>query len=117
MEKNYISDVRFQDETKRDVIKTNWLKVPTGDGHVKSVANGQTVTPYRYAVSEDNSRIRINGKVYSVKDNFEFTIKIQRTQIQARDGAAGLMKFLTTFQSAVADGWEQKIIQNCRALN
>lgn len=111
------SCIRFQDAQTRRVVKTVWLEVPQPGGQIRHVANGQTVTEYQYAASVDNAYISLNGRVYSVKDNFEWAIKIQRTQIQARSGAAGLIEFLTTHQSKVSDGWEQKIIDNCRALN
>ena len=70
---------------------------------------------YTYQTNKANDKIKINGKIYKVVDSWEFAIKVQKTQIQARDAAAGLMKFLLTFSEL--DYWEQQIIKTVKTLN
>lgn len=64
---------------------------------------------YAIEVSADNNYITINGNKYKVVNDREFAIKIQKTQIKAIDGALGLRYLFESF-----NGWEQKIIDNCR---
>lgn len=107
----------FSNETSRTVTKGIYQETRNADGSVSTKRIGDDVTEYNYATNADNDRIRINGRVYKVVANYEFSIKIQKTQIQANGGASGLMKFLTTFQNHVSDCWEQKIFNNCRAVS
>lgn len=111
------NNIQFADAISRTVTKGIYHTEDCPGGGKRTIKDGETSTTYEYAASVDNDYIRLNGKIYPVKHDYEFSIKIQKTQIRATNGASGLIKFLTTFQNKVSDGWEQKIIDNCRALN
>lgn len=103
-------------EKSRTVTKGIYNVIDLDNGQKQHVRIGETKTDYHYSVNADNDRISINGKEYKVVSDYEFTIKIQKTQIKAINGAAGLMNFLSGFQNSVSDNWERKIIENCRPV-
>lgn len=94
-----------------------YKRVPTGRyiGGVEQISHvkaGEQTTHYIFTAHADS--IEINGVKYRVEDCGEFAIKIQRTKIKAHDGAKGLIKLLL---SDTFDGWELKIIDNCKPMN
>lgn len=100
----------------RTVTRGIFNRVPTGNyvGNVeqfRTVKIGEQTTVYNY-VAEENALI-INGAKYKVVEDFEFTIKIQKSQIKAVGGASGLLDFLTR---ETLDSWELKIIERCRPM-
>ena len=56
-------------------------------------------------------------RTYRVVRDWEFAIKIQKTQIRAIDGASGLFDFLTIFDENCSMGWLRKIWDNCKPIN
>lgn len=103
----------MEQKTTREVTQGIYKTIPTGLTTSRTQKIGERTKTYIYTTDENNSYIIINGAKYKVKENREFAIKIQRTQIQAKDGAKGLLKFLTE-QSDCMDNWEIKILTNCR---
>lgn len=60
--------------------------------------NGQkqnTRTTITYEISYTDTHIIVNGHKMKVKKDYEYTYKVQKTQIRAIDGAEGLFNFLT----------------------
>lgn len=93
-----------------------YYRTPTGRyiGGVEQISHiktGEQITEYKFTATADS--IEINGLKYRVEDSGEYAIKIQRTKIQASNGAKGLIKL---FLSDTLDSWERKIIENCKPL-
>lgn len=95
------------------VTRGIYNRVPVGNGQFRHDKVGETVANYTFEVV-DAVTLRINGKCYRVEDDREFAIKVMKTKIKAIDGAAGLVKFLCR---ETLDGWELKIIENCKPIN
>lgn len=91
-------------------------------GYIKFDSKGESsfvpyenpiITEYELKPSADNTLISINGKIYKVKDDSEFAIKIMKTMVKSQNGATGLIKFLIKgFQN-----WIPRIIDNVKPLN
>lgn len=106
-----------QTQTKT-VTKGIYNRVATGEfvGNVEQYRRdkvGETVANYTFEVVDDVT-LRINGKTYRVEDNSEFAIKVMKTKIKSKGGAAGLVKFLCREK---LDNWELKIIESCKPVN
>lgn len=103
--------------TTKRVTYGIYNRVPTGRyiggvEQISTVKTSERTTHYTFAAHADS--IEINGVKYRVEDCSEFTIKIKRTKIKAHNGAKGLIKL---FLSDTLDGWELKIIENCKPIN
>lgn len=83
----------------------------TATKHIKSWPGNEIVKTYNFAA--DGNRLTINGRTYKVVQDWEFAIKILKTQIKAINGAEGLIKF---FMREPSDSWEIKVIENCRPI-
>lgn len=71
---------------------------------------------YHYAVNDANDEININGRVYKVKNDDEFAVKVRKTFIGAQGGAKGLAEFFTNRSGRTSDIWERKIFQNTKPI-
>lgn len=91
-------------------------------GYIKFDSKGESsfvpydnpiITPYELKASADNTLISINGKIYKVKDDGEYAIKIMKTMVKSQNGAIGLINFLTKhgFQN-----WIPRIIENTKSI-
>lgn len=103
--------------TTKTVTRGIYNRVPTGRyiggvEQISTVKTGERTTHYTFVAHVDS--IEINGVKYRVEDCSEFAIKIQHTKIKAHDGAKGLIRL---FLSDILDGWELKIIENCKPMN
>lgn len=57
-------------------------------------------------------------RTYRVVRDWEFAIKIQKTQIRAIDGTSGLFDFLTIDNAEIWNcKWLNKIWDNCKPIN
>lgn len=90
-------------------------------GYIKFDSKGESsfvpyenpiITEYELKASVDNTLIFINGKIYKVKDDSEFAIKIMKTMVKSQNGASGLINFLIKgFQN-----WIPRIIDNTKPI-
>lgn len=94
---------------KKSIVRT----VVLPDGQKRWVKEGENTFVHSYEYNNGNDKIKIDGKIYAVRDSLEFAIKIQKTQLQAVGGARGLIRFLCS-QSPCSDSWESKITNNCK---
>ena len=69
---------------------------------------------FHYTTNKANDEININGRVYKVKDDPEFAIKVRKTFIGAQGGADGLARFLTQQTGRTSDIWENKIFRGAK---
>ena len=102
--------------TTKTVTRAIYNRVPTGQfiggyEQISTIKIGEKTINYTFTAHADS--IEINGVKYRVEDCSEFAIKIHRTKIKANDGAKGLIKL---FMRDTLDGWETKVIENCKPM-